>query len=81
MFVPGDLIIQRHQRGADPRRVISLTDNPDVVIVFDSNDQKYKRVFVSGHDLVADATADTREEASDHVFSETYIRTTSQPQW
>lgn len=81
MFSVGDLVIQRHQRGAMPRLVISLTDNPDVVVVFDSGDQKYRRIFVQAHDLVTKATDSTREQAIDHTLSEAYAWTTSEPWW
>jgi hypothetical protein len=80
-FVSGDLIINKHTVGARPRLVLSLTDNPDVIVVWDSDTQRYKRVHAWAYDLLSPATDATRQEAVDHTLSEAYARTTSQPHW
>jgi hypothetical protein len=78
-FQPGDHIIQRHQRGAVPVLVIASTDNPNVVTVWDPQQQKYKGVIVQGYDLVQAASDATVKEAIDHVLTEAYATTPGLP--
>lgn len=65
-FSVGDMIQQRHQRGAVPRLVVKLTDDPEVVWVHDL-EQGLCRVFTWSHDLVQAATAETRHEAEERL--------------
>jgi hypothetical protein len=80
-FSVGDVVVQRHQRYAGQRLVVRLTDDPDIVVVFDSSDQKFRRVHAWAHDLVSAATDASRAEAVDHTLSEAYARTTSRKHW
>lgn len=82
MFNTGDLIVQRHQTGAQPCLVLGVPD-PDagVVVVWSPGEQRYKRVFAAAYDLVSAATVASLESAVDHTLSEAYERTTSSAQW
>jgi hypothetical protein len=81
MFVPGDLIKQRHQVGAQPRLVVATTADSDIVVVFNDSEDRFHRVISSGYDLVSPATDVTRAQAVDMSLSEAYSRTTMKPHW
>lgn len=76
MFKVGDMIKQRHQRGALPRLVIKLTDNPDVVWVHDP-EKGYITVLTWSHDLLrsGDEDPEAMKEALEHVISEEFKNT------
>ena len=65
-FVPGDVIQQRHQRGAPHRLVIGATEDPDVVWVHDP-ERDIIKVFTWSHDLVTPASPETVKEAAERA--------------
>lgn len=71
-LVPGDQVIQRHQRGARPVLVVSTTDNPDVVVVFDPASQQYRRALTWAYDLVSHANPTSTNEAIDRSLTEAF---------
>lgn len=62
-FMPGDIVRQRHQRGAPERLVVSHTEDPDVVTVYDPDQDRLVNVLTWGHELVSPATPETEVEA------------------
>lgn len=79
MHEPGDLVIQRHQRGTAPVLVISTTETPDIVTVWDPSTQKYRGIVSSGYDLVTPASSATVREAIDRLLTEAYASTPGLP--
>lgn len=79
-FQVGDWIIQQHQRGAHPRLVVGLADDPEVVRVY-CPDNGYRRVHVWSHDLYAAASDDSRLTVEEHLVSEAYASIASKSWW
>ncbi len=75
MFQVGDVIRQKHQAHAPSRLVVKLTDDPDIVVVHDPDENTYKRVFVWSHEPALLRVAEK------HLQSEEFVATTSKVWW
>jgi hypothetical protein len=80
-FLTGDIIRQTFQTDAKGRLVVSTTDDPDLVVVWDQDTKAYRRVLSWGHTLVKRGTVKSIEEALAHRSSDAYITTKRTGHW
>lgn len=80
-YVPGDLVVQRYQRGAKPKLVVATTDDAEIVVAWEAEEQRYHRIFCSAYARAMPADDASRKEAIDHSLSEAYATTTVKRQW